>query len=585
MSIEIDFASAKVRLRRRHVILGMSEGTGLDESTCAAYVKTWYKALFDRCIMDALKEERISEDFVSFNCEKSAWVMALEGLHLKIENHPWIFGESPPFWKDGETECVAYTEYRQAHLLQSRDSNTKAKATQPPSTQKNDGKKPEPVAQPPTQEAESKKPEHIALAIRQAPNSVPHEAPKGNTSTGTPTTEAQSVTSHDSEGQNWSDMQNIDDLDEIEDTDLLPELRAVLTKTKADYEANKAKEEASRPVFPTVRAKRTVYFPGGGSYQFEGASITGVNCPDSLYKSAQWGKITARGRGSKGAKRSQHLPKVFNLKTPGKRAVVSTQEPFEILIWDASKVIGSQGSIIKEAAEMKGAGLIKLSVRPALPNPWDVKECLSIDLTPQGESSVVNNRRTDDLTKAIDTTWWLMLRYMRDCIKVLSKGKTNFEILSDHFKASLANLTSVEKQVSGDVVMQTDMQVLDDAMETLSNHRNALRMNEDREEATDILRQWIEQFLNAYKTNTEIWILAQCVDYAQKFAEMNPSIITRTQARELIQAVLKEQRGSYLSARFNTKALAQDRVSIVKAALPRRRPPRRQQLRRQPPRL
>ncbi|TRX89718.1 hypothetical protein FHL15_009468 [Xylaria flabelliformis] len=147
MSIEIDFASAKVRLRRRHVILGMSEATGLAESKCAADINMFHKELFNRCIEVVLEEERISEDFISFTCEERAWAMALESKDLKAEDHPWIFGESPPSWKDGETECVAYTEYRQAHLLQSRDSNTKAKATHPPSTQKNDGKKPELGAQ------------------------------------------------------------------------------------------------------------------------------------------------------------------------------------------------------------------------------------------------------------------------------------------------------------------------------------------------------------------------------------------------------------------------------------------------------
>ncbi|KAI0191021.1 hypothetical protein EV127DRAFT_480827 [Xylaria flabelliformis] len=101
----------------------MSKLTKLDKNECDAYIKRWYDPVFQGCFLDFPNEERISEDFISFAAEQSAWDAMIKHRELSPKGHPWIFGERPKTWKEGETECMAYTEYRRAHLTQPSVTN------------------------------------------------------------------------------------------------------------------------------------------------------------------------------------------------------------------------------------------------------------------------------------------------------------------------------------------------------------------------------------------------------------------------------------------------------------------------------
>ncbi|KAI1156911.1 hypothetical protein F4825DRAFT_445988 [Nemania diffusa] len=129
-------------------------------------------------------------------------------------------------------------------------------------------------------------------------------------------------------------------------------------------------------------------------------------------------KDAAEEKGSEGSKikktRSKELGKIFGQYKPGERTVVPYLEPFETpLLTQASVVIGRRGISIEAASQEIDCEWVRIFVRHAPPNPWNVTHCLSLDLTARAEKTMNLKPHDAAIRQAVVHAWRLMLAHFR----------------------------------------------------------------------------------------------------------------------------------------------------------------------------
>ncbi|KAI0200933.1 hypothetical protein F4808DRAFT_460440 [Astrocystis sublimbata] len=573
--IEVELTLAMVKHRRQCVLWAMMHLPGLEiplddneynktKNSLNETIEGYYEVYFKFQYLTR-PDDQMSQDWLSFKSESSAWKIILTLWELSIEDHPFEFG-APLDVKDGAAACVEYTEYREERLDRDRVVQHNADGMDVDTVSQTTAAEPACIMVPEHQEPEQRKPEstvrphstEMAKSIRSTSTTAVEEATQSMTDPqpSPPTlTVAPPQKRNDRNAGGLENDARLKQRSKESTADIVSDEVEVEPKLSDDNINNSAGVDTAQGIanseevieikttWEDVSAKGTnwetistnspsilIRLPGKNVHI--SSETYKKTCPGpSKYYGENWTKprrVKQHGGSRKGrsARRSMQLLKIFNDQPRDGRVVVFQLDPFEIMIWDAKKIIGTKGRIINTAVDIAGDGLIELSMRPGTGDSWCTDYVLALELSEKGKSTLGIDSRDHKVISAIQKTSWMMLCYMRDCIAMLAKGKVNYPHLDKSFKESATVWDAIEEQPNDRATIQIQKTVYREAMDLFTKIRRNKFVQDDKNNALKETKQFLVDDLKNDTGGYE-QTLARPKDHYDDLVEANPELWTR----------------------------------------------------------
>ncbi|KAI1082519.1 hypothetical protein F5B20DRAFT_578185 [Whalleya microplaca] len=200
-----------------------------------------------------------------------------------------------------------------------------------------------------------------------------------------------------------------------------------------------------------------------------------------------------------GMPRRNELGRLYNKLQIDYKMFVRYCEPFEtpLFVDPGTSVVGNEGSILANANELCTKEYVRLRVEPALPNPWGVEECLSLDITLDAADILRQNDANEEVMLAVLTTWTLMLGHLRTTTMQLvsEQAVTNLDACFENDKRRMKR-AMLFGGIDGRAPEISQRLVFDEARMAVGSLINKRAADEDKKTAHEILKRLICVELN-----------------------------------------------------------------------------------------